>query len=120
MQVTGNLVFIFPTSGTFTEVSQVQPIQGRTRYAYTALISSASAPITSVKVELQWSNDMDNWQTVALSDVTITAFPNNVSRDNSGSTSAILPGEFARLRYTFIGGVGGGAALSATLSLKSN
>ena len=64
MQVTGNLVFVAPSSGTFTEVSQVQPIQGRNRYAYSALVPSASG-ILSIIVAVQWSNDMDNWYTVS-------------------------------------------------------
>lgn len=120
MQVTGNLVFVGPSSDTYTEVSQVQPIQGRTRYAYTVMISSANAMVNSILVELQWSNDMDNWYTMTGSDETVTSFPNNVPKDNFDSGDPSLPGEFVRLRYTIDCSSGGAATISATLSLKSN
>ena len=120
MQLTGNLVFIKTSPSAETEVSRVAPLQGQTRYAYSVIVTSTTVALSSVSVELEYSNDMDNWETVPGSTASTTTFPANLRKDNAGATAETLSGEFVRLKYQFTGGSGGAATIQATISLKSS
>lgn len=120
VQVTSSLIFEKTASFIERDVSQIVPVQGRPRYAYSVQIMSVTGTLTSVAIDVPWSNDMDNWHTVSGSTTTVSAFPSDTPHSNGGATDPLILGEFVRLRYTFSGSLGGKAAIRAYLTLTSN
>ena len=108
MQVSNNVVITIPTSGDGVETSRVLPTQGNTRYGVTVLVTTADTNVSSVTIELDWSNDMETWFPVSGSSQNTTNWPRMVVASNWVSTS-LLPGAFVRLRYTVAGNPGGTA-----------